>query len=375
MIHIYQLGDLTLHLHHQVDGGYEHKGRMRTTEMMWSPRNARPDGQYLMSLRTKTIEGALFGNCAQRAQEYHQRLLTMTDQPIDIIGYVILDGQGQACGDCSCACCMCCDGCTLIWLHNRGAVKTPQLNDDPTNQFPELSIDIEFDSYWQPVNRFLWHWRADKFSPFKVHEVESPYLAGLEGYPTCENLFAGCTPCRVFAKRIFDDCNVLLDPLLHKADFENHMPGYPQIGYAREWTAGTQEYKVFVRRDLWGAPPQSFYVFRNLPQTGTVTIQVQHPRGSWSALTDVAELDLADFHATLVAKGFLGLFPTDRIYVGDVERQPGFLLRNNTIIDIPRPRILHEGFWAGMLEPGENRVKLHLPANAESASVHRFRRM
>jgi hypothetical protein len=376
MIHFYQIGDLAFHMEHQVDASSELKSRGRATELLWSPEIARPNSQYLHESRQRTIRGTLRGNCAKNANAYLQHLKSLVGLPTDLIGYVIVDEANAPCSDCACACGMAGCGCRLLWLHNRGVINGVRLNgDDAERDYPELEITLEHDLYWEPINRYFWHWQADTYSPFKAWGTVLPYSTGLQPYPTCENLFAGCAPCRVFARKVYADADLGLDPDLHQADIANHMLNYPDIGLTRAWSAGNKAYRVQVNRDLWGAPPSSFYAFRKLPTTGSITITVQQVQGTWRAGTTSATLNLATLNASLAAKGYTGISPTDVLYLGDVEKRPGFIKRGTVKIDNPRPEIIHTGFHVGMLQPGRNEIQITVPSGAEHASVHRYRRL
>lgn len=366
----YQIGDTAFHFHGELYNGETHNGAGRATTLFKSHQTLWPDMQYKPEMRRQTYNGVLLGDCTWTADQTYERLQRLVDTPTDIIGYV----NAACCDDSSGCACQGAAGCRLVWYQNYGVLRSVKLTGRKDSLITDVSIDIEYGAYWRPLSRYFWEWTG------YTGEIEErapilPYAQGITPYPRCSMIYCKRVNCTQFVKRVFTDCNLGYDPGLWVEENCQTAPGYPKTGSAESWVSGDLNRVYWNDPTVWNAPLQSIYAFQNMPQTGIITITAKHSAGVWDRVTETSSIDLSILNGALAAAGYGGLFNTDIMYIGDVTRKPGFILRNGVVIDTPRPAVDFPNEWPGYLTPGSIDLTINTPGATQTALNHIYRRM
>lgn len=369
-VFLYQIGDVSFHLHDQLYFGENWQARGEAQELLWSHEVRFPDTQWQPKLPSQEISGLLMGDCSWRADQILQRLKRITGRPTDLIGYSLINCCEPGTGSCGCGGG---SGCTAVWYHTTGVLKEVRPHMRPDGETIEVSITIEYQSYWRPLSRYFWEWTDATSIPRDLKTVK-PYRFGMKPLPRCQSMFT-CNTCRQFRKRLYADNLISFDPDFWVAANCENYPGYPDTGSAETWLGNTIDKINFVDPSNWSAPLLSIYAFKHLSQSGQIYIQTEHSDGVWGRETDTAVLDLAVFNSQLVSAGLGGIEQDDVMYLGDVGRKPGFIIRDGVILDNPRPLPQYTGNWPGYLTPGKYRFTIRAPIGTKVAYRHDGRRL
>lgn len=370
-VFLYQIGDVAIHLHGQLFKAADHAGAGKATQLLWSHEFRWPNRQYKPELRRQTISGLLLGDCTWRADQLYERLQRLVDVPTDIIGYVDI----SCCNDIGCCACQNSGGCNLVWYQNYGVLRSVKITNRDDNSAIDIAIEIEYGAYWQPLSRYFWEWGSYIGNPPRPAAPTTPYSRAIVPYPRCSTIFGDCNECNQFKRRIYTDQNVGYDPGLWVAEVCQLAPGYVIPGVAESWVTGHIAKNYWNDPSVWNAPILSVYAFRNLPQTGTLSITVQRSNGVWENISESTTIDLANVSGLLTEAGYGGLMSTDILYIGDLERKPGFIMRGGAIIDTPRPAVNYPSEWPGYITPGTIKLDVSAPGSSEIAYKHAYRRM
>lgn len=372
-VNIYQIGNLPLHLHtlHPFEGKFSATGK--PTSLFWSNRVYYPSKRYISGgSRDISMTGLLLNQCNLTAEMTLARLQSMVDMELDIIGYLDLG----CCSNSTCCACSGGSGCRLLWLETRGFLDSVDPKQRDNADVVEVSIGFKHSGYWSPIHRYFWNFGGGGgFANPLAMEAWTPYRDYMMAVPHCDEIFCDSCPCESFHKRNFEDCLLGYDPELWVAIACELPPFYPPVNYSTSWTTDQPKQYLTIDADLWSAPPMSVYAFRNLPDTGTIQIDVNRPEGLWGGKAETTTLDLAALNDALDDGGYTGLLTTDIVYLGNVEKMPGFVVRGGEMIDNPRPLPDYVGRWPGYLAPGYNTVKLTVPEGVEFAYIHEMRRL
>lgn len=379
MIRLYQVGDVSMHLHHDPED-YKLSDSGKSLELAFSPRLARPQTQYMPKPRTVKIDGILLDNCSETQHETKNRLNRLIGLETDFIGYVAWDH----CVDSSCCSCCACStpghSCQLIWFHNRGVLKDVSLKGTKAN---EITLTVEHNSYWKTINNAIW-----EFVPFRKYRTLETLTFDSTNFvkplPDCETIFNACDGCWQWVKRVYSTPIPMYDPATYLSIVDELRPGYPKGYRIHDWDSGTKYKNVWIDEAIWNAPPLSIYQFRGVEDRSTLEFTVRRTNAVWTSREDTVIIDLDGLNTRLVADGLLPISAGDRIVVGDVRHLPGLVIRaDGTIVDTVQIPVSYSGLWPGMLETGENEI---LFGNAESfdgygqgdrafSSLHIFRRL
>lgn len=369
MIMLYQIGDVAFHFHGKLYNGADHNGAGKATQLFRSHEIVWPSMQFQPEMRRQTIAGVLMGDCTWTADQVYQRLQTLVDLPTDIIGYI----NTACCDDRGCAC-QGSPGCRLVWYQNFGVLRSVKITNREDGTAIDITIEIEYGAYWRPLSRYFWEWASYTGERSTIPPI-LPYEDGITPYPRCGMIFCKTVQCMQFVKRNFDNCNLGYDPALWLEENCRLAPLYPKIGSAESWESGRVLRTYWNDATVWNAPLLSIYAFKRLPQTGIISIRVNRSYGVWSTIDETTTIDLAALSGALSAAGYGGLTSTDILYVGDVSRKPGFVMRGGVIIETPRPIITYPGEWPGYLTPGEMQLDINTPGGTLTAHSLMYRRM
>ena len=394
---LYQIGNMPIHMHDQLWNTDNFKADGKAIDLPGSYKTLWPDTQFQPAMRTTQISGTLLGMCGLTPARIGQHLKRMVGHPVPIIGWF---DDGCCGGGCPCECHG--NGCVAVWVENYGIIRGVNLtnNKNPMDDAPGITIDVELGSYWQPLSRIQWEWSSaftanpseyscngdpfiDPEPPWGTHipAVErTDYWKYLAPYPRCDMLYGPCK-CEGFAYRGYGE-RTMLNPKLWPYTVGYHHPSYPATGYAGEWvTFGStqlvedkREFNIDVGR--WGAPPLSWYAFSQIVEpVGMIAIRVECPSGLWGRQAMWTKLDVGALNQSMITGGYGPLLPTDTIIIGDMDRMPGMIMRNNLIIPDIRPLPIFEGPWPGYFEPGKVETGVIMTCGGVYRFKHEWRRL
>ncbi len=349
MKNIYQIGRHRLHVH---DAGLAHESRyesrFESTELLRSPYSIPQAGRWIFKNMTISISGMLMDVKNKiEAEQLAQILRSEIDLVQDIIAYDL--------GTSSPPVCACQYVGDMTWLHNVGMIRDVTFSRGDAFDLPQISLEIELLSFWEPLNMLVWNFGYGIPSPLDSILAIPPYRDLVSDVPPSAQVFSKeSRDFSIWRKRNFDSYNFLYDPMSWEVCHQ------PNLNYSLSWTPGGWR-NIRIPQEDWGGPPRVMYAFTNLPETGTVTIRTVKESG-WSHVDETITIDLETLDTDLSDNGYGGLRFTDQVIIGDVTRLPGYIRRNETLLSIS-PRVSGWGssinsYWPGMLNPGENRILL-----------------
>lgn len=373
--HIYQIGNVPIHAHVNAYTQMSYTGRGKSEDLQDSYRVLLVSAPRRVEPRTERYSLTLYNNGMWSEAQTVQRLLTISNQHVDVIAYELVGTNGQAVDDslkCACAVCECCP-CEMLWLHNVGRMTRLEVTGDD-NDAITLSLEVEFGSYWKPVNRMLWDWRSDGASSIYGREFSNSRLEAIAQYPTCDDVFS-YKRCRMFYKTQYNDTSFLYDPFWLTELHCNHRPDYPDTGHVTNWNKEDTKTFVNIEPHRWSAPPISLYLFKgfkNLTTTSKLTITRQEV---FRTLNELVTIDWSVVNA-IADDEDISIAPKRDIFVlGDV-RSFAYVMRGNDILFYASSAVTYNGLgdFPGMLSPGTNIVFAE-PKKAVLAQHHYYRRL
>jgi hypothetical protein len=368
-IQIVQLGDVSLHLHHQEWHGERIKARGKAEELLDSYRVALPNLPVVPDVREVSLKAVLYGDGGRTASQLSHLLKGMLGRQIDIIGVEVVMNQVDIAWT-GCACCHCPPA--VLWLHTRGRITDINIESDDYHSYT-VELDLEFNSYWKPLNPVLWHYeRRDLAKPFKNRGIAPTLpLTQVLPYPALEDFFRH-EQYMVWQKTVYSNTGWHYDPQYFVALHSFDDTVLPALRYTHDWRTGPVWNRVLIDRQRWSASPISVYVFKNLVGVPEISITIEHEDDIFQVSSDTVTVDMSIVNILMTDASYT-LQNTDWIVLGDVEQQPGFVMRNGSIL-IPIASAVQRsgGAWAGQLQPGLNRIRI---AGGQFAQHHIFRRL
>lgn len=377
-LRIYQLDDVVLHLFEESWPGYNTSFNASPIDMLHSDKKVWPEQRFQPQSHRFQIRGLLLNRNGLTKDQILNRLNQAAGYQIDVFAYTFM----QCCDEvgCNCACVKSAPFDELLWLHTIGSLEKVDATREKKGKF-EVVLTISTAATWQPVNRFIWQYRAGKYSNLFKHETPVAPEDNLKPYPRLRSIFNFCSEY-LWAKRVYSDEFIHYDPdvwdILH--DFHRITFDY-QTGAGHTWTDNTNSFFYFADRSIWSAPPSSVYAFR-IPQLqetkspfDSISIEVIKAIDAWQSDVQISTLDLIELNSDLVANGLAAIGVGDVIYAGDGKVQPSFIVRNGQIINGIIPNWTYPDSAVGVGGLGSNYVRITVPDIMEYAQVHTFRRL
>lgn len=218
----------------------------------------------------------------------------------------------------------------LRWFYARGAVLTVErsselLDQDGTGTMVQpFSVDIEIDPTWRFLSEWLWEYRTAPIVGVLSNTKQWQTWAAKFSHPQKLNQLSTNGSFYFWGD---DWVQYAPDFWSYKYSQNNHGGIGSSFG-----PAGITE---FLTTPLtYSAPPHSVYAFTGLSNVGEIILQVNRQSGVFGDyVVEQAIADLSQIDLDLNTLGFTGLNSNDIIITGDVFPSPGFVLRNNEIID------------------------------------------
>lgn len=375
MMYLFQLGSAKIHLHGQRFSELEHTTENKAVEFINSSRKEWGYKPWQPAIQSQSISGILLGECGVPPRQVFRQLQSMVGMEIPIIGYTdftcCVDGVGCACAA---------RGCQLVWMETRGILRSVKLTGRENDTLMDISIEIDYRAVWTPLNRVFWQW--DFFQPMILNEARSTpsdIYSVMGYYPSCSSIF-NSKKCKQWKRIIYSDTMLGYDPDMWLASVSQLPIEYPQIGVAYTWrTAVEPAYRIIAAPSTldWNYPAQALYAFRNLPThaDAAIRIGISRQKDLWEREDDLVIVDLSDLDDALALAGYIGLDPDDILYIGDLPKLPGFVMRNNAIIPGVRPAVTYTKDFPGFIVPGYNVIDIEAPIGSDFASLHTWRHM
>lgn len=372
MIHLFQIGNVSLHLHKETWHGYILEGDAGFGAAFRARSEFVGSDQYIHNPVTVTIESKMYPNRNFTVDQQIQRLRSIRGAPMPIIGYVMDSTRETQCA------CQESGNCTLIWLTTHGILKKVEADQEEMNGALRLTLEIELYPYWQPLNRYLWSWQSSDINYISPPPAPSTYLETMKMYPDCNFLTHTIDNMR-WARRVIDDLD-LYDPDLWVLLGENKGQEYPTFCNASDWTT-TPDHSVYIENSLWGAPPLSIYAFDFTNSGGSglttavFTMTITRENGV-QQIVDTVSFNYGQTTENLDDAGYSSLLEEEGIaYLGDLFKKPGFIVINGEDVNV-RPAATYTGMWPGMLGPGLNTISFDFSTvtNVAVSWLHLYRR-
>lgn len=366
-VNLYQLGDVAFHFH-QESAEYSHDGSGKTERSKLGFTNLWQDSRYRISPRRVNLKGVLLPYCGTTPEWTARRLAQLVDVPIDILGY----GYQFDCND-GCAC----NKRTLlqlVWLQNRGVIS--DFREKVIGDLIECNITVLFDTFWSPLDRFIWNFTDNFPSPHVQSVMQDDFYPNIRPYPDLETIFEMQGSSNyIFDKRRYEDAEIWRYNDMFWDMFHNyHAPGYPETGRHFSWVENHSSAMVYAATEYWNAPPLSIYQIKMLDGVSQVSINVERLTTPFNSEVFETSIDIDRLNDNLIALGYNTLSNEDRLIVGDVLRRPGFIIREDGTFQYPGIPVTYSGNWPGMLEGGQNFVRWY-GNGAWMSQLHIFRRM
>lgn len=349
MIHIYQIGKHRLHIHDpSLAHEMKYDSRQKSEEIFRSPYSVPMTGRWLYKSNSLRVAGTLVDiEDGPRAEQLAQILRSEIDMIQDVIAYEVTNAANAVCA------CETHDG-DILWIHNLGIIRNVNVSRGDAFDPPEIDLDIEMVSFWEPLNELLWYFGSVSESSLDPVEAVPPYRDLLAVTPHAAQIFnSRGKEFFLWVKRNFASYDFLYDPLSWEM-CSDHV-------HAKTWVPGGW-YVFDIPEGDWGGPPHVIYAFTNLSSTGgTITVRTVKERG-WNQDGETITIDLAQLDTDLAAAGYTGLQAADQIIIGDVSQLPGYIRRAGQLLTIS-PRVEGWGssqdtYWPGAVNPGQNRIFL-----------------
>lgn len=340
---IYQIGKHRLHIHDEsLTHEIPYESRYKSTELLRSPYFMTQTGRWMFKEMSLKISGTLVDvKDFATAEQVAQVLRSEIDVINDVIAYEIYSSKVP--GQCACQL----GNDDLIWLHNLGIIRSVDVVKTDAFEPAELRLEMEFLSFWEPLNLLIWYWGFTPEIPLDPADQSGPYRNLVSITPTANQVFNPRNrQLSMWVRRNFIDYKFLYDPLSWEICRK------PEFSVSRTWVPGGWYTADFSKYD-WGAPPHVMYAFTKLLTTGDITIRVLREQG-WSRTEETLTLSLDQLDSDLSDAGYSGLLPRDQVLLGDVTRLPGYVRRDGELLNIS-PLVSYSSYWPGMLYPGQNR--------------------
>lgn len=199
----------------------------------------------------------LCSRCESVADQYG-KLLSMSGKPyVDVIGYLPNDccGVGESCDVCG----NCQGDKAVTWMTTTGTITSVDRHytisgdsEYPGNMM-EVSFKMTLDTYWYPMNPYVWYPHYDLSTPYDSFRREKILTKSI--LPTKVDNRSRFS----FFKRIYESPHALLTPeifpLIYRAE-----DGYGKSFF--KLPDGKFRYRVRPARTRWAAAPTSIYVFK-----------------------------------------------------------------------------------------------------------------
>lgn len=322
------------------------------------------------------LTGTFLCSGCESVSDQYNRLLSMGGRPhIDVIGYLPND---CCCTDSSCGQCGNCSGDKPVtWITTTGILESidRSYTIDGETPYPGSMVEVSFkmtlDSYWYPLNPYMWFPRYDA-EPYDSFRQDADLIRSI--MPT------DVTPASNFSfwKRNYpaslDFYDPTVWPLIYKYDDA-------LASTYLENVSQTFRYRVRSPRTRWSAQPSSMYAFRNLPSTGEILIRVRSEITPFYVETFDSTLDLSTlsdlFVLTDEEQANVSLIVTDSLY------RPSFTAYNgdffstdglgNANTDLFIPPWEYETAFPGELLGVDNYVEITTPPGVGLAYLHTFK--
>lgn len=256
-----------------------------------------------------------------------------------IIGYEIENQVdfGETCDD------------DITWLKNICVVESIDCKyeyaseKEPFNlDYLTVGLDLFLGVQWEVLNPWIWEyrsWRNRLLNPFSL-------VASQEGFDTYFH-----------HPEKFNE--IVKDSYFFRWDFGSLFdfnPTYWGLRYSEGRTGGvgtdwTSFGKHVVNADplRWSGKTRSLYAFTGLSSAGTIYITSKTATGYFQGDYEdqVSSLDLSTLDADLISAGYVGLQADDIIIAGFADPSPGFVIRDDVIIEDVRPQWSYPGTYPG----------------------------
>ena len=378
MLNLYQIGHVSLHWHDKdIWQVYKTDSNVKPQQLAGSWKQVVSNGRFDFKPPTIKTAGVMLSSTNHKAHERMQRLRSLVGQPTTIIAYFINNEITTL--RCACECTSEC-GCEIYWLQAMGTITgyEPKITD--VREPPELTLEIDLHTFWQPLDTHSWHWGSGQRNVLHPRTLSKPYE--LVAAPTCQELFMDCDDCHNFVYQHWNSTSYIYDP---EWWIERACVGcncYPEpIAESGMWENFYTTHIIEPNEGIWGAPPVSIYALRGLPTTEKVKIVVVKAWGL-TLKREESVLDLPALNTQMGALGYEGLRDTDIIYVGELSRyengliyQPSFVMRDGALLEGVRPIWTYPDKYPGLLGVGPSNVMIEGPAGGQAAYLHVFRRV
>lgn len=361
---IFQIGDVRLHLHVDDWHGQDLSAKGRAKDIQGGYRVLMPSTRYQYDPLKVTINALLYNDGSYEESQFVQKLKSLEGLETDVIAYRQLGGAADVELCCQCFCC----DCHLMWLHTFGRIINIKLSAQDFHEY-RAAITLELQPTWTPLNRALFRWDHVGAIRTRTESLTEPYDEQIGSYPDCEGLFEG-GDCFYWRRRSILSYGSLYDPALFTY---LHIATDPATGFATDWNTTKANHYVTIRPEYWGMAPLSFYVFDTLASaSGTAVITVTHPANIVNEVVSQTTIDITTVKILAFTAG-IQIIDSDLLIVGDVTHQ-GLVVRNGEIVAYVTSAIARQGGnWAGMLEPGRNKVEVNPPLGGRWSMNHTFR--
>lgn len=396
LLTVFQIGDVVLPLANEDWHGYGQSLDVKEIGYLFSDKLAFPEVRG--SGNDLKISGYILPTHIYMQDQLITKLMSLQRKVVEVIAFVDLDNMPDLMGE----------GeehayeTGPLWFENTCLVKSVEATNDGSKT--TITINIKTDSYWTPLDRVKWQYRANKLSAGATYDIVPNLIPFNTAFQFTAPLpFRGdiqnyISHGRLFAKRkIVDSGNLYFGNYEYIFDnwdtywTENFRMGYPQV--ARQFTSlNTFGNEHFVSSDptLFNAPLRSWYALSLFSAsslagvaTGNFTLTVQTQKDGWHYETNVTEMNFADLLESYTARGYGSSFiSTDWLFFGDTFMKPGFIARvniaNSQILSDVSPLMNYDGDWPGFCETGHSKVTLGFSGldvtDLSFYALHLFRR-
>lgn len=363
MLTLFQIGNTPLHGY--LERRFEHdlEATGKTTTLVDSPAVLRAQSPFISKPRKFRSDVLAYTDEYRTKDMLYQQLATLIGRDTDIIAYDDMSAHVDVSRDPESR--LQINTGQLLWLQTRGQIT--EIEPAQRDMSFTFRVEVETDTYWMPLDPILW--KTIEATVSNVHylneqSLTAPFIANK--LPSARAL------TRMFKKRpemfhrtIMSNWGAAFDDDYYETRILTPANTPWQIGIHTNWsTDAIKQIPVYIDSSIWGIPPRNIYVFRNLPATGTITIQVER-QNQYRTETITTTIDLATLDTNMTTAGYTTT-ATDKLVVGDTHWSPGFMLRDSTkLIQIADAVTQNGGDWVGQLLTGHNTITITVPSGVE----------